>query len=221
MGYFQRDYFEGLGDKMRIIIDGACGSGKTTFLTEIKNRITEKHISNIQVFNELIKGSINEGRNQEICPPKNDSDWEKLFTLVLDRGISQYENSAFNGIAWLDRGLPFLNVFAKEHDKKLPDEMIHKIMKYIYDVVFLFEPIPSLDLSTVDNGKFRLFSLDERRASYEMTYKEYQKSGHRVYRLPYYSNDTHYDFFMKLNAISKTLHCDFNTDISILKEFDM
>lgn len=107
MGYFQRDYFEGLGDKMRIIIDGACGSGKTTFLTEIKNRITEKHISNIQVFNELIKGSINEGRNQEICPPKNDSDWEKLFTLVLDRGISQYENSAFNGIAWLDRGLLF------------------------------------------------------------------------------------------------------------------
>ena len=24
---------------MRIIVDGSCGSGKTTFLTEIKNRI--------------------------------------------------------------------------------------------------------------------------------------------------------------------------------------
>lgn len=202
---------------MRIILDGSCGSGKTTFLTEIKKRIAENNIDNMQVFTELIKGSINEGKSMGICPPKNDFAWESLFNLILERGISQYENSSFNGIAWLDRGLPFLSIFAKEHDKKISDDMLDKIMKYKYDCVFLFEPIPSLDLSTADNGKFRLFSLEERIASYEMTYQEYQKSGHIIYRLPCYSADKHYDFLMKLNAISDVLLKDFNTDISILK----
>lgn len=202
---------------MRIILDGSCGSGKTTFLTAIKNRIAENKIGNMQVFTELIKGSINEGKSKGICPPRNDFAWESLFNLILERGISQYENSSFNGIAWLDRGLPFLSIFAKEHDKKISDDMFDKIMKYKYDCVFLFEPIPSLDLSTSDNGKFRLFSLEERIASYEMTYKEYQKSGHKIYRIPCFSTDIHYDFLMKLNTISEMLLNDFNTDISILK----
>lgn len=43
---------------MRIILDGSCGSGKTTFLTEIKNRIAENKIGDMQVFTELIKESI-------------------------------------------------------------------------------------------------------------------------------------------------------------------
>lgn len=203
---------------MRIILDGSCGSGKTTFLTEIKKRIAENNIGNMQVFTELIKGSINEGRSKGICPPRNDSAWKSLFNLILEKGISQYENSSFNGIAWLDRGLPFLSVFAKEHDKKISNDMIDKIMKYKYDCVFLFEPIPSLDLSTADNGKFRLFSLEERMVSYEMTYEAYQKSKHKIYRVPCYSADEHYDFLMKLNAISDVLLKDFNTDISILKK---
>lgn len=203
---------------MRIIIDGSCGSGKTTFLTEIKYRIAKNKIGNMQVFTELIKGSINEGKTKGICPPSNDFAWESLFNLILNRGISQYENSSFNGIAWLDRGLPFLSIFAKEHDKKISDDMIYKIMKYKYDCVFLFEPIPSLDLSTADNGKFRLFSLEERFASYEMTYREYKKSGHKIYRLPCFSANIHYDLLMKLNTISEILLNDFNTDISSLKE---
>lgn len=166
---------------MRIILDGSCGSGKTTFLTEIKNRIAENKIGDMQVFTELIKESINEGKSKGICPPRNDFAWESLFNLIFERGISQYESSSFNGIAWLDRGLPFLSVFAKEHDKKISDVMFDKIMKYKYDCVFLVEPIPSLDLSTANNGKFRLFSLEERFASYEMTYQRSTKSPDTKY----------------------------------------
>lgn len=40
---------------MRIILDGSCGSGKTTFLTEIKNRIAENKIGDMQVFTNLLR----------------------------------------------------------------------------------------------------------------------------------------------------------------------
>ena len=84
---------------MRVVIDGAAGSGKTTFLSNnYLSKFIKKEYENLPsivsrgytVFSELVQGSINEAKAMNISPPQNDDEWKKLFDIMLAKGIQQY-----------------------------------------------------------------------------------------------------------------------------------
>lgn len=179
---------------MRIAIDGAAGSGKSTFLgtkyfDEIGGKIPNIRDLGYEVFSELIRGSLDRGEQLNICPPKNMNDWTQLFEIMFNTAKTQYENGSGREIFWYDRGMPFISVFANAHNVSVASEMYKAFSKYIYDYVFIFKPIESFDLSIKAKGKLKSLTLEDRYVEFERTCKIYKDLGHTVYEVPVFSDD--------------------------------
>lgn len=200
---------------MRIVIDGAAGSGKTTFLScnYLRNNLKKKNdveiptIINLgyKVFSELIQGSVNQARKYNIIPPKKTDEWNKLFEIIYNRGKLQYEESDGENICWYDRGLPFIAVFAKAHGIEINTELLEKIKMFRYDYIFIFEPIASYDLSMKDNGKFQPLSLEDRYIEFERTKKIYEELGYQVYTVPFFSENLLENFKQRYEFIKNII----------------
>jgi len=193
---------------MRIVIDGAPGSGKSTFLgTKYASELREKGIptvieKNYTVFPELMRGSLDEGINIGIVPPRTINHWNQLFQLIFKKAEDQYNSGAGNDIFWYDRGMPYLYVLGHSFDI-YPDETVMKSMRHFkYDYVFIFEVIESYDLSKNAPGKFSLLSLEDRYNRHQKTIDIYRKLGHTVYEVPVFSDDLKVNFEKRFEYIS-------------------
>lgn len=192
---------------MRIVIDGAAGSGKSTFLG---TKYFDKDIPNIAnigyiVFSELIRSSLDRGEQLGICPPKTYSDWKNLFKIMFEKAKFQYDNGEGDNIFWYDRGMPFISVFANAHDVYITHEMRKLFNEYIYDYVFIFKPIDSFDLSVKAKGKLKSLTLEDRYVEFERTCDIYRELGHIVYEVPVFSNNLIENYHKRYEYIRKII----------------
>lgn len=192
---------------MRIVIDGAHGSGKTTFLKGViyNERVPCINQLGYTIFSDLIGKSFFEGRKIKIVPPQNESDWNKLFYLILEKGINQFEEGKGEEIYWYDRGIPYINVISQMDNIPLPIEIFDKIRLYTYDYVFVFEPIESCDFTKIRKAGCRTFSIADRYDCVDKTYRTYAEAGNKVYRVPVFSADYNVNFKRRFEFISNII----------------
>lgn len=197
---------------MRIVIDGAPGSGKTTFLScnylDPVRRMCSIPTQNLsllgyKVFAEMVEESVIETKKMGLFPPNNNSRWNFLFRQVLKNGIKYYKEGELYNVSWYDRGLPFLKTFAQANGQTLPSEIVEQISKYKYDYIFVFEPIDSFDLSKTNNGKFRTLTLEDRYYEHKLTLSSYRELGYNVFSVPTFSNDLGINFNKRFNFIKE------------------
>ena len=180
---------------MRIVIDGACGSGKTTFLLGqgFGEKTCDLNIKNLgfTVISDLLDDSFNEGLKKGILPPKSYENWNSLFRIILRNGKLQYDlaNNVDDEIVWYDRGVPYIDVISRDESVPLALDVETKIKKFRYDYVFVFSPVETFDLSNTVKGGFKHFTMEERLASFERTYEAYSKYYSAVYKVPMFSSD--------------------------------
>jgi len=188
---------------MRIVIDGAPGSGKTTFIScnfldPVRKRcsINTCNLSNLgyKVFTEMVEEAVIETKKINKFPPNTAERWDILFRLILNNGIKKFQEGADYKISWYDRGIPFLKTFAESNGQVLPQWIQDEICKYKYDYVFVFEPIKSFDLSKKDNGKFRTLTLEDRLYEHELTISSYKSLDNNVFSVPVFSDDLSVNF---------------------------
>jgi len=196
---------------MRIVIDGAPGSGKTTFIScnflDPVRRQCSVNVSNLssmgfKVFTEMVEESVIETKKIGKYPPNSSERWNVLFNIILRNGIKHYEEGANFDVSWYDRGLPFLTTFAKANNQILPDSIINALSLYSYDYIFVFEPILSFDLSKENNGKFRTLTVEDRLYEYELTIKSYESLGYQVVSVPVFSDDLTVNFKKRYQFIN-------------------
>lgn len=195
---------------MRIVIDGAAGSGKTTFLScdyyNPRLKMADDKLPNIKkfgytVFSELIQSSLNEAKEEGILPPKNQDYWNRIFEIMFARGVEQYNGANEDEIYWYDRGIPFISAFAIAHGVSVSQELFQEFGTYVYDYVFVFEPIKEYDLSGEDNGRLKRITLEDRYNEYKLTADIYRKLGNKVYEVPVFSQDLEENFWKRYQYI--------------------
>lgn len=197
---------------IRIVIDGAAGSGKTTFLScnflsNLRKECSSQDTINIaslgfSVFSEMMQGAVNDAKKIGIIPPMQKEDWDELFNLIYRRGVEQYK-AAKTGIFWYDRGLHFLKAFADVNEQKIPKVLYEGIGNYKYDYVFIFKPIESFDLSMINNGKFGPMSLEDRYNEFQAIVNAYKEFGHTVFTVPVFSNNLEENFYRRFSFIKE------------------
>jgi len=197
---------------MRVVIDGACGSGKTTFLLGqgFGKKICGLNIKNLRatVISDLLDDSFNEGLKKGILPPQNYENWNNLFRIILRNGELQYNsaNNADREIIWYDRGVPYIDVISQDESVPLAIDVKAKIEKFHYDYVFVFSPIETFDLSNTVKGGFKYFTLEERCMSFERTYEAYKKHCSNVYKVPVFSSDLIENFTKRYQFICSIIN---------------
>ena len=176
---------------MRIVIDGAHGGGKSTFLRGLQNRDDIPCIarSGDSIFSDLIGKSFFIGRQRKIVPPRNQEDWNKLFQIIVDNGIEQFNLGCGSSVYWYDRGIHYAKVIAEMDGNLFPTELSDRMQSYVYDYAFIFEPIDSCDFTKIHKAGCRTFSIKDRHECVDLTYSIYEKSGSRVCKVPFYSYD--------------------------------
>ena len=196
---------------IRIVIDGAAGSGKTTFLScnflsDLRKDCSQNTINiaslGFSVFSEMMQGAVNDGKKIGIIPPVQTEDWNELFNLIYRRGVDQYK-AAKTDISWYDRGLHFLKAFADVNKQKISKPLYEGIRNYKYDYVFIFKPIESFDLSMPNNGKFGPMSLEDRYNEFQTIVSAYKEFGHTVFIVPVFSNDLEENFYRRFSFIKE------------------
>lgn len=194
---------------MRIVVDGAAGSGKSTFLgTRNYSTLQSESIPTIvsfgfRVFSELVRGSLKAGENAGIVPPKNYDDWSKLFQIMFTTAEEQYSMGAGNDTFWYDRGMPFISAFGTAHNVVTQSSITNRFPEFKYDYVFIFKPIESYDLSIQAPGKLKPLSLADRYKEHNLICELYEHLGHRVYEVPVFSDNLIKNFSERLNFIKK------------------
>lgn len=202
---------------MRIVIDGGCGSGKTTFLSlnylcDIRKNISVispncpciATIDGYTVFSELVQGTVNEYKKRAVYPPNNKCSWKTFFEIFLKNGVQQFLNGE-NKICWYDRGLPFMLRFAETHGTVIPEQIISKINEYKYDYIFIFMPIDQFDLDYKNNGKAMPATLEDRYKDSYATKAIYERYGYNVVEVPMFSLDLEENFYKRYMYIQKYL----------------
>lgn len=190
---------------MRIVIDGAHGSGKSTFLNGIKNETNIPCIKQMgqTIFSDLIGKSFFQGRQRKIVPPKDQKDWDKLFCLIVKSGIQQYNAGKGSNLFWYERGLHYAKVIAKMDGNAFSPNLENIMSQYTYDYAFIFEPIETCDFSRIHKAGCRSFSLDDRYECVDLTYNIYKETGSKVCKIPVFSNDYIENFYCRYNMISE------------------
>lgn len=189
---------------MRIVIDGAHGSGKSTFLKGVRNRIDIPCIEQMgqTIFSDLIGKSFFQGRQKQIVPPKNQDDWDTLFRLIVENGIKQYWAGNGAETFWYDRGLHYTKVIAKMDGNSFPEDLICKMSRFTYDYAFIFEPVETCDFSKIHKAGCRSFSLADRYECVDFTYNIYKEAGSKVCKVPVFSDDFVENFHRRYSLIS-------------------
>lgn len=189
---------------MRIVIDGAHGSGKSTFLKGVKNKIEIPCIEQMgqPIFSDLIGRSFFAGRKLKIVPPKSQDDWNALFCLIVENGIKQYWAGNDLKTYWYDRGLHYAKVIAQMDGNSFPEDLIDKMREFTYDYAFIFEPVETCDFSKIHKAGCRSFSLTDRYECVDITYKIYEEAGSKVCKVPMFSTDFSENFYQRYNLIS-------------------
>ena len=191
---------------MRIVIDGAAGSGKSTFLgTKNITGIPTITDDGYTVFAELIRSSLDKGTKLGICPPQSYDDWSVLFSIMFDKAKEQHDAGCGDQIYWYDRGMPFISVFANAHNVSITEQMYSEFKNYLYDYVFIFMPIDSFDLSNNPKGKLKNITLEDRYVEFERTCRIYQALGHTVHVVPVFSDNLTENFQMRLEYIKSII----------------
>lgn len=197
---------------MRVVIDGAAGSGKTTFLScnylnKIRKECSKKTINiaslGYTVFSEMMQGAINEAAESKIIPPSSSDEWNQLLHIIFKRGKKQFDDANPANICWYDRGLPFIKAFANINNVELSEEICKKIKDNKYDYAFIFRPIEEFDLSMPNNGKFGPMSLEDRYNEFRAILDAYRQFGYTVYEVPVFSNNLEENFQRRFSFIKE------------------
>ena len=188
---------------MRIVIDGAHGAGKTTFLNGNLNDPFLHCVlkSRATIFSDLIGDSFQEGEELNIVPPKNEQDYWKIFEIIMKRGSEQFARGEGRNICWYDRGVHFINVIAQMQNVTVPIDIQNKLNSITYDYVFVFDPIESYDFSNIHKHNCRSFSIHDRYESVVMTLESYKKAGNKVFRVPVFSYDLNENYVRRMQFI--------------------
>lgn len=200
------------GCKMRIIIDGTVGAGKTTLITGMSQRDIQKKkypgISDLgyPVFTDMMASVIRTMRADGISDPAQD--WPLFFEIAVNRCVSDYNRAEKNQINFYDRGIYFLEVMAELYNQKLPERYYEFCETNRYDnPVFIFEPILSIDMTKpheMDN-KQKVYTVEQRMQQHYQIMKIYEEKGYNVIIIPLKSEDPYENNIYRLNLIKKKL----------------
>lgn len=192
---------------MRIVIDGAHGAGKTTFLygKDGNSLIPCVKDNSCRIFTDLIGKSFYEGINENVVPPKSNKDFIRIFELILKRGREQFLQGTGDKVFWYDRGIHFINVIAEMENQMVPKKILSALNEYIYDYVFVFEPIESYDFTKIRKAGFRTFTIADRRNCVNLTYNSYKKVCDNVFIVPVFSNDLSENYYRRLDFIKSKI----------------
>lgn len=197
---------------MRIVIDGAAGSGKTTFLScnflsELRKKCSKDtmNISSLGylVFPEMMQDAVNDAKKLNLIPPTKESEWKQLLNIIYKKAVAQFKAAEEEKICWYDRGLHFVKAFSDINNIELPQEIGFQLNKYKYDNVFVFEPIKDFDLSMPNNGKFGPMSLEDRYNEFKAIISAYEEFGHSVCVVPVFSSNLEVNFQKRFSYIKK------------------
>ncbi len=188
---------------MRIVIDGAHGAGKTTFLNGNPNDPFLPCVFKLgeRIFSDLIGDSFQEGKELNVVPPESEQDYWKIFEIIMKRGNEQFIQGAGEDICWYDRGLHFINVIAQMENVTVPLDIQNKLNSIVYDYVFVFEPIESYDFSNIRKHDCRSFSIQDRYDSVTKTIASYKKADSKVFRVPVFSSNLRENYIRRMKFI--------------------
>jgi len=200
------------GEKKRIVVDGAPGSGKTSVLTgmsqrdESKKKFISLKTAGYTIFDDLIINVIDCMRKKGISDPSEN--WDMFFNLAVDRAIGFYEGAEPDLINFYDRGIFYLEILAQRYNCKMPKKYYDFCEKNRYDdPVFVMEPILDIDMTKphkTDNMQ-KIYTKEERLAQHKQIVDLYKKHGYKVIEIAKGSNDTKESNESRLIKIKKEL----------------
>ena len=200
------------GEKKRIVIDGAPGSGKTSLLTGMSQRdeSMKKFVclkaAGYTVFNDLIISIIDQMRKKDIKDPSDD--WNMFFELAIDRAIDFYESAETDLINFYDRGIFYLEILSKRYGCELPKRYFDFCEKNRYDdPIFVLNPILSIDMTKphkTDN-MHKVYSIEDRLLQHQQIVELYKKYGYEVVEIPLFGNDLNESTQQRLAKIKEKL----------------
>lgn len=193
---------------MRIVIDGACGSGKTTFLKGTTNCVSLPSIEKLgyTVFSDLLGYSFSCANKQGIIPPRNFKEWNILFEIILNKGSEQFNQGCGDDIYWYDRGIPYIKVISDTEKIDLYTNIQNEYKEFKYDYAFIFHPIEEFDLSNTLKGGLRTFTLEDRYISFEKTCEVYSNVCNNVYTVPVFSDNYETNFLKRYEYINEIIN---------------
>lgn len=158
----------------KIVVTGGPGTGKTTLITNLKNR--EFHC-----LPEISRQVTLEAREQGI---------EQLFLTspilfsekLMEGRIGQYLQAREAGeeLVFFDRGIPDVLAYMDYIGDVYPAEFIKACEQHPYDQVFLLPPWEDIYIS--DNERYENF--DQARRIHDHLQETYERFGYNLFEVP-------------------------------------
>ena len=135
--------------------------------------------------------------------------WNLFFDLAVKQCILNYNSALNNTINFYDRGIFFLELFAKRYEQQLPQLYFDFCKNHFYDnPVFVFEPILSIDMTHphVTDNKQKCYTIEDRIRQHHDVISLYKKWGYNVIEVPLGSNNPNDSNNFRLNFIKNILN---------------
>lgn len=187
-------------------IDGPNGSGKSTF---VFGQSHETHpIVNLRASLQsrgyaVAAETAHEVRQEPVVPPSNES----FLKCVVAREYERARRLARDPKMWLcDRGLPGYFAIARQRNVDLSKEYSYMSPRPLYEpIVFLFEPIPTCDLSRPIQGRHVLRTWEERVEDLKLLTNEYRLFGYEPVNVPFFTAEPIENFERRLEFMESRL----------------
>jgi predicted ATPase len=159
--------------KLRIVITGGPGFGKTTVLTGLQH---EGYLCIPDAPRQILEEES--GKENGIHPKDN---FEGFAMLVLDRMVEQYLESDGNNINFFDRGMPDILAYMNYAGIQIAPTIRQKVEHYPYHpVAFFFPPWPEI----YDTDAVRYESLAQAQMISQHLRDTYEKLGYNLIDVP-------------------------------------
>ena len=194
----------------RFLINGTPGSGKSTLLygrgdgdpPEIHYHCLKD--LGYKVFGDTVGNVLTEIANEGKNPFEHEAEG---LRIMIEREIEHFL-SVKEGIAFFDKGLPYLEGVAQKMGQDVPRGFYEACQKFRYDnPVITLDMIRSYDLTAPKNAesRTRAFTIKEREQMDEWFENAYIRQGYKVIRIPLLSEIPEESIKLRLKKLIEIL----------------
>lgn len=170
----------------KIVITGGPGTGKSSIITELKNR---NYYCLDEISRQITIDAQKQGTDQLFLTNPI------LFSKLLLKGrLKQYRTAHKTNaaIAFFDRGIPDVLAYLNYIDVPYPNEFVNTAEHSVYDNVFILKPWAAIYKS--DNERYENFKQAE--TIYKHIDDTYQKFGYKLINVPFGTVAERTDFIL-------------------------